>query len=171
MGLEKLAAGLAGLWLSVASLSPSFPADNKTTSGLQLTSAAFQQGAVIPRKHTCDADDVSPQLRWANAPSGTKAFALIADDPDAPGGTWVHWVIYDLPGDAKDLAEGTAKTETLSNGAKHGVNDFRRVGYGGPCPPPGTGASLLFQTLRARCSDKLKTAGDKAAIAGCDEGA
>ncbi len=156
MGIEKLAAGLAGLWLSVASFSPSFSAETKTAAGLQLTSAAFQQGAAIPRKHTCDADDVSPQLRWTNPPSGTKAFALIADDPDAPGGTWVHWLIYDLPGEAKDLPEGTAKTEILSNGAKHGVNDFRKVGYGGPCPPPGAAHRYYFKLYALDAPTNLK---------------
>jgi len=84
---------------------------------MELKSSAFTQGANIPRKHTCDAEDVSPLLRWDNVPPGTKAFALIADDPDAPVGTWVHWVIYDLPAETKELAEGTAKTETLEHGA------------------------------------------------------
>jgi len=154
MRLEILSMVLAGLWLSVASLSPSFSAETKTAAGLQLTSPAFQQGAEIPRKHTCDADDVSPQLRWANPPSGAKTFAIIADDPDAPGGTWVHWVIYDLPGDAKGLAEGTAKTETLANGAKQGVNDFRRVGYSGPCPPPGAAHRYYFKSSWGAISDR-----------------
>jgi Raf kinase inhibitor-like YbhB/YbcL family protein len=156
MGLEKLAAGLAGLWLSVASLSPSFPADNKTTSRLQLTSAAFQHGGEIPRKYTCDGSDVSPQLRWANAASGTKAFGLIVDDPDAPGGTWVHWVIYDLPGDTKELAEGIAKTETLPNGAKNGINDFRKIGYGGPCPPAGPAHRYYFKLYALDAPTNLK---------------
>jgi Raf kinase inhibitor-like YbhB/YbcL family protein len=156
MRLEKLAAGLAGLWLSAASLSPSFPADNKTTSGLQLTSAAFQHGGEIPRKYTCDGSDVSPQLRWANAASGTKAFGLIVDDPDAPGGTWVHWVIYDLPGDTKELAEGIAKTETLPNGAKNGINDFRKIGYGGPCPPAGPAHRYYFKLYALDAPTNLK---------------
>ena len=92
---------------------------------MELKSLAFQNGADIPRKHTCDADDVSPFLSWDNTPAGTRAIALIADDPDAPGGTWVHWVIYDLPADTKEVAEGVTKTETLERGAKQGVNDFR----------------------------------------------
>lgn len=104
---------------------------------MELKSPAFQNGGDIPQKHTCDGTDVSPPLRWENAPTGTKAFALISDDPDAPVGTWVHWVIYDLPADSKELAEGVATSETLPNGAKQGINDFRKVGYGGPCPPPG----------------------------------
>src|SRR5439155_27321348 len=91
---------------------------------------SFQNGGEIPRKYTCDANDVSPSLSWLNAPAGTRAFVLIADDPDAPSGTWVHWVLYDLPAEMKELPEGTATTETLPNGAKQGANDFRKVGYG-----------------------------------------
>src|SRR6266511_2793450 len=103
-----------------------------------LTSTAFTDGAAIPVKHTCDGADVSPPLAWSGAPAGTRAFALIADDPDAPAGTWVHWVLYDLPAAASELPENVAKVETLDlGGARQGRNDFRRPGYGGPCPPPG----------------------------------
>src|SRR6266540_797656 len=97
MRREKFSLLVAGICLSVVTIVPtSFTADTKTGGRVQLTSPAFEQGAAIPRKHTCDADDVSPQLRWTNPPAGTKGFALIADDSDAPGGTWVHWLIYDL---------------------------------------------------------------------------
>jgi Raf kinase inhibitor-like YbhB/YbcL family protein len=156
MRLEILFMALAGLWVAMAIISPAFPADTKGASRAQLTSTAFQQDAEIPRKHTCDGDDVSPPLRWANLPSGTKAFALILDDPDAPGGTWVHWVIYDLPSDAKELAEGIAKTETLRNGAKNGVNDFRKIGYGGPCPPPGPPHRYYFKLYALDALTNLK---------------
>lgn len=105
---------------------------------MEIKSPAFQNGAEIPRKYTCDSTDISPPLRWENSPSGTKGFALIADDPDAPVGIWVHWVIYDLPPETKELTEAVATTETLPNGAKQGTNDFRKIGYGGPCPPSGT---------------------------------
>ncbi len=104
---------------------------------LSMKSPGFQNGGDIPRKYTCDGGDVSPALAWDGAPAGAKAFALIVDDPDAPGGTWVHWVLYDLPGNAKELPEGIA-AETQPRGAKQGVNDFRKSGYGGPCPPGGT---------------------------------
>ena len=120
-------------------------AETKTARSTELKSTAFQAGADIPRKHTCDGGDVSPLLRWEKAPAGTKAFALIVDDPDAPAGTWVHWVIYDLPAQTKELAEGTPKTETLANGAKQGMNDFRRIGYSGPCPPPGPPHRYFFK--------------------------
>ncbi|MGH7770677.1 MAG: YbhB/YbcL family Raf kinase inhibitor-like protein [Candidatus Binatia bacterium] len=110
----------------------------------------------MPRKYTCDSTDLSPPLRWENAPSGTKAFALIADDPDAPVGTWVHWVIYDLPAETKELAEGVKPAETLPNGAKQGMNDFRKVGYGGPCPPPGPAHRYFFKLYALSAPPSLK---------------
>jgi Raf kinase inhibitor-like YbhB/YbcL family protein len=114
-------------------------------SSLQITSGAFEANGVIPKKYTCDAQDLSPPLRWNDPPSGTKSFALISDDPDAPGGTWVHWVLYDLPAETRELKEGVPATETLSDGSKQGLTDFRRVGYGGPCPPPGSFHRYVFK--------------------------
>jgi len=105
---------------------------------IKLTSPAFEQGGMIPSKYTCDGENVSPPLQWDVVPECTKSIALIADDPDAPMGTWVHWVLYNLPADTRQLAENIPSDETLSNGAKQGVSDFGRVGYGGPCPPSGT---------------------------------
>ena len=131
-------------------------ATTKTAGSMELKSSAFQTGADVPRKHTCDAADVSPLLRWEKAPAGTRAFALIVDDPDAPAGTWVHWVIYDLPAETKELKEGTAKTETQANGAKQGVNDFRRVGYSGPCPPPGQLHRYFFKLYALDAPTNLK---------------
>ncbi len=100
---------------------------------LELKSPAFKAQATIPAKHTCDGPDVSPRLEWGDPPEGTKGFCLICDDPDAPMGTWVHWVIYNLPADARELPEDVPKEETLDNGTKQGTNDFGRIGYGGPC--------------------------------------
>jgi Raf kinase inhibitor-like YbhB/YbcL family protein len=111
----------------------------------EITSAAFHQGKAIPKKFTCDGSDVSPQLTWTDPPSGTKAFVLIADDPDAPMGTWVHWVLYDLPSEARQLSEAIPKQETLSDGTKQGINDFRTIGYGGPCPPSGKHHRYFFK--------------------------
>jgi Raf kinase inhibitor-like YbhB/YbcL family protein len=105
---------------------------------MQLTSPAFEAGGMIPAKYTCDGPDVSPSLRWANPPAGIKSFALIADDPDAPVGTWVHWVLWNIPADAGGLDENLPKTASLPSGAQQGTTDFRRIGYGGPCPPSGT---------------------------------
>lgn len=123
---------------------------------LQLKSSSFQAGTDIPRKHTCDGNDVSPALSWSGAPVGTRAFALIADDPDAPGATWVHWVIYDLPVETKELAEALPATETLTNGAKQGINDFHKVGYGGPCPPPGLPHRYFFKLYALDAPSALK---------------
>jgi len=111
----------------------------------ELKSGAFQANQVIPRKHTCEGTDLSPALEWSEPPSGTAAFALIVDDPDAPVGTWVHWVIYELPPELRRLKEGIAAAEALEDGTKQGVNDFRRVGYGGPCPPPGAPHRYFFK--------------------------
>jgi Raf kinase inhibitor-like YbhB/YbcL family protein len=112
---------------------------------LAVTSAAFEHGQPIPVKYTCQGDDVSPPLKWNGAPGSTKSFALICDDPDAPGGTWVHWVIYNLPPDAPLLPESTAKSETLPGGAAQGRNSFQNLGYGGPCPPGGKAHRYFFK--------------------------
>lgn len=104
---------------------------------MHITSSAFAEGQPIPPKCTCAGPNVSPPLTWTNAPAGTKSFALIADDPDAPMGTWVHWVIYNVPPTVNSLAEDTPQVPELPDGAKQGVNDFGKIGYGGPCPPRG----------------------------------
>jgi Raf kinase inhibitor-like YbhB/YbcL family protein len=105
---------------------------------IKVTSSAFQEGGMIPSKYTCDGEDVSPPLEWDGIPDEAQSIALISDDPDAPMGTWVHWVLYNLPADARGLEEGIPANEVLTNGAKQGTTDFGRVGYGGPCPPGGT---------------------------------
>lgn len=100
-----------------------------------LESPAFKNGGVIPGKYTCDGDDMSPPLAWTDAPSGTKSFALICDDPDAPLVTWTHWVVYSIPRDRTELREGQPTHEILEGVIQQGVNSWRRSGYGGPCPP------------------------------------
>jgi len=104
---------------------------------IRIMSAAFEEGGKIPRKYTCDGADISPPLGWTSVPEGTKSLALISDDPDAPLGTWVHWVIFNLPPNIKELPENVPPQMELKNGAKQGKNDFRKIGYGGPCPPGG----------------------------------
>src|SRR4030043_1356633 len=105
---------------------------------MEIFSPSFKSGEFIPSKFTCDGDDISPALNWDKVPDGIKSFALISDDPDAPMGTWVHWVLYNLPPDLRSLPEGIPKNKQLENGAMQGITDFRRPGYGGPCPPGGT---------------------------------
>lgn len=105
---------------------------------LTITSSAFDDGEMIPRRYTCDGDDLSPPLTWSDVPDDVRSLALICDDPDAPMGTFVHWVLFNLPADARQLPEGVAAQASLENGALQGNNDFGNIGYGGPCPPGGT---------------------------------
>jgi Raf kinase inhibitor-like YbhB/YbcL family protein len=105
---------------------------------MELKSSAFATGGMIPTKYTCDGPDVSPPLNWSDVPAAAKSLALIADDPDAPMGTWVHWVAWNIPPNARGLAEGVPKKDSFPNGMKQGTTDFRDIGYGGPCPPSGT---------------------------------
>ena len=109
-----------------------------------LKTTAFSEGGPIPKKYTCDGPDLSPALNWSGAPSGTQSLALIADDPDAPVGTWTHWIAWNIPPEAA-LPEGVAKVETLSSGTRQGKNDFKRIGYGGPCPPAGKAHRYFFK--------------------------
>jgi Raf kinase inhibitor-like YbhB/YbcL family protein len=105
---------------------------------MKLTSSAFQEGKSIPSIYSCDGKDISPPLIWSGAPVGAKSFALIADDPDAPRGTWVHWVLWNLPASANELKEALPSIPHLPSGALQGKNDSGDSGYGGPCPPSGT---------------------------------
>jgi Raf kinase inhibitor-like YbhB/YbcL family protein len=104
----------------------------------ELKSTAFAQGEAIPRQYTCDGQDISTPLAWSDTPSGTQSFAVICDDPDAPVGNWVHWVLYNLPGSTRSLAENIPPDAELPDGSRNGENSWGRLGYGGPCPPGGT---------------------------------
>ncbi len=120
----------------------------KTTgapASLTMTSSAFPSGGNIPSKYACDGANVSPSLSWSGAPAGTKSLALICEDPDAPNGLWVHWVLYNLPATTTALAEKVEATGPLPGGAKQGTNDFQKIGYGGPCPPPGKAHRYFFK--------------------------
>lgn len=105
---------------------------------ITITSSVFNEGGMIPARYTCDGQNISPPLKWDGAPEGTKSFALISDDPDAPVGTWVHWVMWNIPADVRELSENAEPKGDLPNGSKQGMSDFKRPGYGGPCPPSGT---------------------------------
>ena len=110
-----------------------------------ISSTSFPNEGDIPQKFTCDGADVSPALNWASPPAGTKSFALIADDPDAPVGTWTHWVAFNLPATSTGLPENVAKVEMLPDGTHQGQNDFHKIGYNGPCPPPGKPHRYFFK--------------------------
>ena len=115
-----------------------------TGAEFRVTSPDVREGRAIPEKFTCKGANVSPALAWSGAPAGTKSFAVVCDDPDAPGGTWVHWVLYGLPAGARGVAGHVAASETLPDGARQGLNSFRKIGYGGPCPPPGERHRYVF---------------------------
>ena len=123
---------------------------------LHLASTAFADGQPIPRTHAFDDEDRSPALQWSGLPPATKSLALICDDPDAPMGTWVHWVVYDLPPASAGLAEGVPKSPELANGTKQGMNDFKRTGYGGPAPPPGKPHRYFFKLYALDLKPDLK---------------
>lgn len=117
---------------------PSPDVQSQVAMTMKLESSAFNANAAIPAKYTCDGDDRSPALSWDDPPEGTRGIALIMDDPDAPGRTFVHWVLYDLPPDVRQLPESVPSDPLLPTGGVQGKNDFGRYGYGGPCPPGGT---------------------------------
>jgi Raf kinase inhibitor-like YbhB/YbcL family protein len=137
---------LACFWISafLAGCGDSSP-QTQGLPAMKLTSTAFTEGSTIPKKFTGDGEDHSPPLQWSEVPDKTKSFALIADDPDAPMGTWVHWVIFNLPAYQHELAEGVPPEATLASGAKQGKNDFKKIGYGGPAPPKGKPHRYYFK--------------------------
>ena len=108
------------------------------TMDFRLSSPAFSDGQPIPVKFSCHGEDISPALDWSEPPMGAQTLALIMDDPDAPVGTWIHWVLFSIPANLRGLPEGIAAEPTLADGSRHGNNSWKRVGYGGPCPPSGT---------------------------------
>jgi Raf kinase inhibitor-like YbhB/YbcL family protein len=112
---------------------------------MQVSSPAFNDGQAIPAGFTADGADKSPELRWSGAPANTQSFALICDDPDAPRGTWTHWVLFNLPADTTSLPEGVATDKELPGGARQGKNDFGKIGYGGPSPPKGPPHRYYFK--------------------------
>jgi Raf kinase inhibitor-like YbhB/YbcL family protein len=105
---------------------------------ITVTSSAFEEGGMIPARYTADGQDISPPLKWEGLPEGTKSIVLISDDPDAPMKTWVHWVMWNIPPEVKELPENIPPDAELSDGSKQGITDFNRHGYGGPAPPSGT---------------------------------
>jgi Raf kinase inhibitor-like YbhB/YbcL family protein len=110
-----------------------------------ITSTAFEYGEIIPDIYTCEGDDISPRLRWDEEPKETVSFALTMEDPDAPGGTFTHWMVYNIPNDCHELEKIIPKGKHLDNGAFQGKNDFGKVGYNGPCPPQGTKHRYFFR--------------------------
>jgi|SRR6185312_6961355 len=125
----------------------------------QLTSPAFQNRSTVPARYTCSGEDLSPPFEWTEPPAGTQSFALVCEDPDAPGGTFHHWAAFDIPGDWRTLPEGLAPADQQVSGLRQATNDFGRSGYGGPCPPRGHGVHHYHFRLLALGVPRLDVAG------------
>jgi len=122
--------------------------ETRARQPFQLSSPAFQPGAAIPQQYSCQGADISPALHWGDAPLGTASFAIVVDDPDAPVGNWLHWTIWNIRAGAHDLAENVPKQEQLTDGSRQGRNDFRKIGYNGPCPPAGKTHRYCMRWIR-----------------------
>jgi Raf kinase inhibitor-like YbhB/YbcL family protein len=148
-GMPRALVGLL-LWVGLLAacsqeVEPIVGVEGEAGAAITLTSPAFAHERAIPREYTCDGADLSPELAWSGLPAGTASLALICDDPDAPGRTWVHWVLYNLPADAAGLPEGLPAEAEPPAGGVHGESDFGRLGYGGPCPPAGKPHRYFFR--------------------------
>src|SRR6266481_1714584 len=153
-----VACGVLPLAMTLASQA----AESTNKGAISLTSSAFSEGAAIPEEYTCQGKDISPPLKWSGVPSGTKSLALIMDDPDAPMGTWVHWMLYDLAPSMTELPEGLSAKEHIAAGSgKEGLNDFKRLGYGGPCPPAGKPHRYFFKLYALDTMLELKPGAKK----------
>ncbi len=119
----------------------------EVSSAVRVITTSFEAGEYIPDKYTCQGEDLSPALNWEGYPENVKSFVLIVEDPDAPIGTFYHWVLYDIPPDINSLPEGITNEALKAKGIKVGTNDFRRLGYGGPCPPPGNPHRYFFKVF------------------------
>lgn len=131
-------------------------ASGEDSMSLTISTSSFQNGGSIPKKFTCDGADVSPALTWAAPPAGTKTFALLVDDPDAPVGNWNHWTIWNLPANLHSLPEGVRKNAHLPDGSEQGQNDFHKPGYNGPCPPSGKPHRYFFKLFALDSKLNLK---------------
>jgi len=161
LGLGMAGAGPTALARTGAELISLTPAQGARTMAFAIASTSFPNGGDIPKKFTCDGADVSPELSWTEPPAGTQSFALIADDPDAPAGNWTHWVLYDLPPATTSLPDGVSKIDELPGGERQGRNDFRKIGYNGPCPPPGKAHRYFFKLYALGSKLNLKPGASK----------
>lgn len=165
--LGTIAAGPLGAFAGPQLILPSlsfarlFSLDGEKAMSLTLSSPSFSNGGDIAKKFTCDGADISPQLSWTDPPPTTKSFALLVDDPDAPVGNWNHWALWNLPSSARGLPEGMSKEARLPDGSQQGLNDFRKTGYNGPCPPPGKPHRYYFKLFALDAKLDLKAGASK----------
>jgi len=155
------AAILSAIWCVLVLWRPDVTAAQD--SGFRLSSTSFQANGDIPARFTCSGEELSPALAWTDPPAGTQSLALITDDPDAPGGVFTHWVLYDLPPGTHQLPEGVAHS-TAPEGARQGRNDFNKIGYGGPCPPPGNPHRYSFRLYALDRKLNLRTGASKSDV-------
>jgi Raf kinase inhibitor-like YbhB/YbcL family protein len=134
------------------------------TAEINLTSPAFEHGRPIPYVHTCEGDDVSPPLQWDGAPVEARSYAIVCEDPDAPGGSWIHWVLYNIPADAVELKPAVPTLPELPSGARHGRNTAGDMAYAGPCPPPGNPHRYFFRLYALDISLNLAVGATKAEL-------
>lgn len=146
------------------------PQPKEIAMPLEIRSTAFANATTIPKKYTADGSDWSPPLAWKNPPAGTKAFALVNDDPDAPAGTWDHWIVYDLPATTLDLPEGVGRVAKLPVGAKEGKNSWGRANYGGPSPPPGKPHRYYFKLYALSAATELAAGATKTELEAAMQG-
>jgi hypothetical protein len=135
-----------------------------TEGALALESSAFEMEGTIPERYTCEGEDVSPPLSWSEPPAGAQSLVLICDDPDAPIGTWDHWVVFNIPASVRSLPEGVAADEMIEGVGTHGTNSWGRLGYGGPCPPEGPAHRYYFKLYALDTTLDLEPGADKKEI-------
>ncbi|HVZ16118.1 MAG TPA: YbhB/YbcL family Raf kinase inhibitor-like protein [Terriglobales bacterium] len=155
---------IAGYTVIISTLLAQTAPETGKVMTLQISAISFPAVGTIPKTFTCDGQDVSPLLRWTEAPSSTKAFALIADDPDAPAGTWTHWLMWNIPPSTHELHEGISKNAQLPDGARQGQNDFKKIGYNGPCPPPGKPHRYYFKLFALDAPLEVKSGASRAQL-------
>lgn len=143
---------------------------DSSPSGFRMESLAFAQGKRIPQRFTCEGADISPELKWSAPPAGTRSLVLIVEDPDAPGGIWTHWVAYNLPARAREIPESVPKQERLAGGGLQGLNSFGRIGYGGPCPPPGNAHRYFFRLYALDITLSLKPGASRQEVLAASKG-
>lgn len=162
---------LAGCPKQQSPAPPSSGPGPTTVAQIELSSASLKEGQTIDRRHTCDGEDRSPPLAWPAPPAGTRSLALIMDDPDAPSGTFTHWVLYGIPADRTSLPEGVKTDPRVEGVGVQGKNDFDKTGYGGPCPPPGKPHRYRFKLYALSQVPKLEPGASKAEVERALEGA
>lgn len=161
---------VAGVFTACADEPKEGRAEEARMVTIELKSPAFKEGEMIPVKYTCDDADVSPALSWSEPPEATRELVLICDDPDAPIGTWDHWVLYGLPADTAGLPEGVPKTKEIESGGVHGKNSWGNLGYGGPCPPKGSAHRYFFRLYAIDTKLDLKPGASKKEVLNAIEG-